>query len=81
MAAEQQSTLICRSCGKQSGEGGHLCDPVSMDKMCCTYCGGEFHDVRYHICREAMKHIEYSCNKCGRVSVDNATLCYPEKIE
>jgi hypothetical protein len=37
--------------------------------------------VRHHICREAMKHVEYSCNKCGRVSVDNATVCYPEKIE
>ncbi len=71
---------VCSTCGKETGEDGHLCTPVDKEDEQCEWCGALIVNQR-HLCKEKVLAVAYICNSCGRTAVSPEHLCQPEKIE
>jgi len=71
----------CKSCGKVSGETGHLCDPVELKQAhVCEDCGQASTDPR-HICKPKLRNVNFACVACGRVADIPSKLCNPRDLE
>lgn len=70
----------CPTCGKETGELGHLCTPQEVGDSKCDWCGSIIPNAR-HMCSEKVKKLSYICNSCGRTAVNPDELCKPEEIE
>jgi DNA-directed RNA polymerase subunit RPC12/RpoP len=79
-ATSSETSLICKTCGKEASARGHLCTPAPIkDAVDCNYCGKFVNEV-WHTCRGTLNHADWVCRNCGRVAVESGSLCFPEKI-
>ena len=70
---------VCKNCGVEADEAGHLCNP-SSEGLDCKFCGEK--DVpAAHVCKSKLSALHYSCGSCGRLSVEAAYLCDPLEIK
>lgn len=69
----------CPTCGKTTGDAGHLCVPVSQKDKKCDWCNALIPNER-HLCNKKTKSLAYICNSCGRAAISADFLCQPEKI-
>jgi DNA-directed RNA polymerase subunit RPC12/RpoP len=70
---------VCKTCGKETIESGHLCVPVNKKDSKCDWCGSLLMDER-HMCSDKLKELSYICNSCGRLAVSDKHLCKPRKV-
>lgn len=77
---DKKSEPVCPTCLQPTGEGGHLCVPVSERDKKCEWCGALVPDER-HLCNEKIREISYICNSCGRTAVKAEYLCSPKKLD
>ena len=70
---------ICKTCGNQASDAGHLCVPLSRKDKKCDWCDSLIMDER-HMCDKKLKKLSYICNSCGRLAVSADHLCKPKKI-
>jgi len=68
----------CKTCGAAASEAGHLCNPVPLCGD-CELCEEPMGDAR-HICKPALKKMEYVCEGCGRPAMRPELVCKPKKI-
>lgn len=68
----------CKTCGALSEDSGHLCNPCD-DKSECNFCGTPEVDAR-HICKDKLAEMKFVCGGCGRVAMEEVSLCTPQAI-
>lgn len=77
--SDKKAEQVCPTCLQPTGDGGHLCVPVTEEDRKCDWCGALIPDER-HLCNEKIKELSYICNSCGRTAVKAEYLCQPKKI-
>lgn len=77
---KQSLAYKCRTCGLVTTMKGHLCTPITLDKVyTCEFCGVQATDPR-HVCKPKIEKLNYVCNLCGRVSAKRTEVCSPKKV-
>lgn len=75
------TSYTCKSCGKISAEGGHLCDPTKAGELySCKSCGQQAKNKK-HLCKPQIAKFEFFCGGCGRGAVKEDELCDPQPIK
>ena len=71
---------LCPTCGKETGQQGHMCVPTALEDKRCDWCEALIPDER-HLCSEKVKALTYICNSCGRTAVRSEHLCNHVEID
>jgi len=75
------TTYTCKSCGKISSVGGHLCDPTGAGELySCGDCGQQAKKKK-HLCKPQVAKFEFFCGSCGRGSVKEDEVCDPQPMK
>jgi DNA-directed RNA polymerase subunit RPC12/RpoP len=75
------TAYTCKSCGKISDEGGHLCDPTEKgDIFSCESCGQQA-KKKQHLCKPQVAKFEFFCGGCGRGAVKEGDVCDPQPMK
>lgn len=72
-------TYTCKTCGANAESPGHLCNPCG-DEAACTFCGKPETDTK-HVCKDKLSAMKYVCDGCGRVAMEEDSLCQPSEIK